>query len=398
MKLLLATSFPIPHVGGLSTHFQMLQGCLSTRNMATTAITRNSLARVRPSNLLARAMRIWSRNGSSVVQTREAIHELQKQIELRLRQERIDVIHSHDPLSAVAVLRAVQNHNDRMAVVQTVHGPLSREAVSCGIDPAGEYYAELRRIEQESYAGCQHLIAVDSGQKAILLGDFAVPPEKVVRIPNAVDLGAIGRHLSAAPKSALASPYFLVPRRLNAKNGVDVAIRAFAILASPGCRLVIAGDGPLRKPLAALAISLGVASRVTFLGSVPREDLLPMMASSQAVIVPSVPSSGVVEATSFSALEAMACGSPVIASAIGGLREIIIDGRTGYLCPAGHHEAFAARMGIVLGLDPGAKEELVAKARASVVSEFGVQKWFDRTTAVYRAVLECSQERHAYAS
>lgn len=144
----------------------------------------------------------------------------------------------------------------------------------------------------------------------------AVAPVDAIVQPMGIDLDHFAR-LPRAPKLQIVVAARLVPIK-----GVDVAIAALAQLAPP-VRLVIAGDGPERGALEALARRLGVADRVTFAGVVDAGGRDQLLGEAAVVVVPSrVLPNGRTEGTPMIALEALAAGVPVVASAVGGLASL----------------------------------------------------------------------------
>jgi colanic acid/amylovoran biosynthesis glycosyltransferase len=122
--------------------------------------------------------------------------------------------------------------------------------------------------------------------------------------------------------------------RLADKKGFDVLLRAMAEV--PDVRLELIGEGPERESLQALAHQLGITNRVRFAGRQPRDAVFSALARAEAVVIPSkVGAGGDSEGTPAVLCEAMAAGVPVVASALGGLAECIVDGETGVLVPPG---------------------------------------------------------------
>ena len=169
----------------------------------------------------------------------------------------------------------------------------------------------------------------------------------------------------------------VVPRRLFPKNGVEFFVRALpAILAGAEVDVVVIGDGPERARLEGLAASLGVADRVDFLGARLHAEMPALLSSADLAVFPSL-----VEATSVAALESMACGLPVAASAVGGLPEIIDDDVGGLFAP-GDPEALAAGV-LELLSSPGLRER-GTRARERVVARWSNERLVDRHLDVYR--------------
>lgn len=170
-------------------------------------------------------------------------------------------------------------------------------------------------------------------------------------------------------------PYFLYAGRLSLEKGVVVLLQALSTL-PPECYLKIIGDGPDKQILKSLAIELGVASRVEFLGYLPRQVVWPLMAGALAVCVPSL----WYEVFGLVALEAMAQGVPVLASKIGGLPEVVRDG--GWLLPPSDIEAWREKMLFVL--EHGLEVDQVAKRAAVRASEFTVDRHYQTMMGIYQ--------------
>jgi len=123
--------------------------------------------------------------------------------------------------------------------------------------------------------------------------------------------------------------------RFSAQKSLDVALRAVA--ACDGVDLALAGDGPERGRLGALVAELGLGDRVRFLGAQPRETVLELLAAADGELL----SSGW-ENFPHALVEGLAVGTPVIATGVGGVGEIVADGVNGLLVPPGEPEALAA--------------------------------------------------------
>jgi glycosyltransferase involved in cell wall biosynthesis len=155
---------------------------------------------------------------------------------------------------------------------------------------------------------------------------------------------------------------FAIVGRLDRRKGVDLAIEALARV--PGAQLAVIGDGEERASLEGLARRAGVAERVTFHGFAA--DPRPLLASADAALCASR-----TEGLGIALLEAMAMARPVVGFAVGGVRETVDDGRTGWLVPAGDVGALAARMrDLAAATDRG--RSLGEAARARVVERFSV--------------------------
>ena len=145
-----------------------------------------------------------------------------------------------------------------------------------------------------------------------------------------------------------------------------------------GAHFLIVGDGPLRAGLEARAGELGIAGRVHFAGF--RDDVPEILPALDVLLFTSKE-----EGLGSSILEAWACGVPVVATAAGGIPELVRDGETGLLAPVGDAEALAGAVGRVLS-DPALRAALVAGATARLPT-FGIDRMADGVLAVYREVV-----------
>lgn len=124
-------------------------------------------------------------------------------------------------------------------------------------------------------------------------------------------------------------------------KGVPIALRALAQLKDPHVMLVLRGDGDLKPSFQALAETLGITDQVRFLPRCDAQDLPRLYRSADVLLLPSTSRA---EAFGLVAIESQACGTPVIASDLPGVRSVLADGKTGWLVPPGDVDALAKRM------------------------------------------------------
>jgi glycosyltransferase involved in cell wall biosynthesis len=151
---------------------------------------------------------------------------------------------------------------------------------------------------------------------------------------------------------------FVFVGRLTAQKALPVALDALARVRE--ARLVLVGDGPERGALEELAVQLGVGDRVEFRGSLPRDEALRVVAGSRAALL-----SSAWENLPHAAVEALSVGVPVVATAVGGVPEVVRDQENGLLVPPNDPEALAAAMRRILE-EQELREWLAASARQSV--------------------------------
>jgi glycosyltransferase involved in cell wall biosynthesis len=176
------------------------------------------------------------------------------------------------------------------------------------------------------------------------------------------------------------TPLILHVARLVEVKGTRYLLRAFATVARKydRVRLLIIGDGPLRRQLHALTTSLGLRDRVEFLGAVPHVAVLSWMRKAAMLVLPGIrTATGREEGLGMVLLEAAATGLPIVGSRVGGIPECMLEGKTGFLVPERDEDALAQRMAELLE-DPVRRHRMGAAGRALVEDRFDI----DRQTAV----------------
>jgi len=195
---------------------------------------------------------------------------------------------------------------------------------------------------------------------------IVVPSRYLAEIAARWGLGAgrIEVLLNPAPAIGVIAPHDLEPGtfvfvgRLTAQKALPVALDALAN--TPGARLLLVGDGPERSALEERARHLDVLERVRFVGSVSREETLRYVAGGLASILPSA-----WENLPHSAVEALAVGVPVLATAVGGVPEVVHHEENGLLVPPNDVQALSLAMSRLLD-DDALRARLAGRAAASV--------------------------------
>lgn len=212
----------------------------------------------------------------------------------------------------------------------------------------------LRSVRDFALGRARHVVCPSGFLKQLAEG-WGLPPERVTVLPNpAPELPPLPSHEELrgdAPRLAFAG-------RINSQKALDVTLAALA--QQEGIELVIAGDGPERPALEAEARRLGLDGRVRFAGPLDRAGVLELFRSADASIL-----SSAWENFPHTVVEALAVGTPVIATAVGGVTEVVTDGENGLLVPAGDPDALAAAIGRFFA-DAELRDRLRANAARSV--------------------------------
>jgi glycosyltransferase involved in cell wall biosynthesis len=215
--------------------------------------------------------------------------------------------------------------------------------------------------------------------------DAGVPPRRVIAIPAGVDLDAFPFRARAPETRAalgLTPPVLGSVAMFRGSKGHAHLIQAFARVraARPTATLLLVGDGIRRTWVEGLAREAGLADRVVFTGF--RADVPALLAAMDCFVLASTRTEGVPQ----SLLQALAVGVPVVASDVGGVPEVVVDGVTGLLAAHGSAEALAARIDAVLD-DAAAAERRAAAGRALVERRFSHAASIARLLELYDELL-----------
>jgi teichuronic acid biosynthesis glycosyltransferase TuaC len=207
-------------------------------------------------------------------------------------------------------------------------------------------YAIPRRLMLAAAARAAGLVTVCQALKDRLV-ELGIDEHRVRVLRNGVDLDLFNpRHRAdARERLGLTQPTLLSVGHLIERKRHDLAIRALARLRQ--CRLLIVGEGPLRHCLETMARDTGVADRVSFLGQV-RQERLPAIYGAADILVLSSSREGWANVL----LEAMACGTPVVASNVWGNREVVRSPAAGILVEQGNAEGIAEACALLLSRPP----------------------------------------------
>jgi glycosyltransferase involved in cell wall biosynthesis len=269
-----------------------------------------------------------------------------------------DVIHAHN-LQPLVYAGIASLAKPGARVVATAHGYRNWDGFRFG----GPLRAILRRA----------IIVAVSPELRAFLEARGWHPARLRVIENGVDLAALAGHDGAPPlRSELgAAPGdWLVGSvgRLSPEKDHENLLRALRIVvaAEPRARLVVAGDGPLRTPLEALAGALGISERVRFVGEIAATDVPRLLRSLDAFCLPSQ-----TEGTSLSLLEAMACEVPVVATAVGGTPSVVDNGAAARLVRPRDPEALASAL-LAASREGSESRRMAQRARSIVAQRFSL--------------------------
>jgi D-inositol-3-phosphate glycosyltransferase len=309
-----------------------------------------------------------------------------------------DVIHAHYWLSGVAGAFLKQLWGAPLVV--SFHTLARVKDVSSTGDTPEPIFR--KRGEARVIEAADRIIAPTETERGQLIELYGADPDRVYVVPPGVDLNrfAPGDEVAARRRFGFGDdPTVVFVGRLQPFKGTDIAVQALAHLQRmvPDARLVIVGgDSPRgsrgeRMRLRLAARRLGVADRLRFLEPVPHRELPDLYRAADVVVVPSAS-----ESFGLVALEAAACGTPVVATAVGGLRLTVRDGETGYLVGERDPAGFAAALSRVLA-DPSARRRLGGNA-VRLAQRFPWSRTSDGILEAYASVMACPDVRRALAA
>jgi D-inositol-3-phosphate glycosyltransferase len=309
--------------------------------------------------------------------------EFARQLHLRWQQTRPDIVHAHFWMSGWAAEWARRHLADPPPLVQTFHalGTVKRRHQG----PADTSPAERCAVEAELTRSVDHVVAtcMDEVRELTAMGG---DPDRMAVVPCGVDPLAFRPDGPAAPARRGGYRIVMVSRLVRRKGIGDVVA---ALPALPGTELLVAGGPPAyaladdceAQRLEAIARRLGVENRLRLLGAVARSDVPALLRSADLVAcVPWYEPFGIVP------LEAMACGTPVVGSAVGGLLDTIQHGRTGLLVPPKDPRAVAEAAARLLG-NPSLCMHMGAEGAGRVRQEYTWPQVARTTLGVYARVL-----------
>jgi glycosyltransferase involved in cell wall biosynthesis len=377
MRVCLITSASLPPEEGVGHHVWSLARQLTCRGHRAGIITRGGLA---PTALEeVDGIAIWRAPFVACYPYHVHVHGVFVNRLLRRIEGQFDLVNAHTPLPPAV--------NTSLPLVTTVHSPMRADTAATQVTDLRTLALHLqtpvaRRIEAALLGRSQKIAAVASWV-AEALRPYGVDPGAVTVTGNGID--ACFLQTPAVQDRELIVLYV---GRLTAGKGVPELICAARIVVDrhpdPALHFVLVGQGPLRSRLCDLVREAGLQGRVVFRGAIPaarRDELVRLYQQSSAFVLPSHH-----EGMSTVLLEAMACGLPVVSTAVGGAPEVIDHGRNGLLVPPRDPEALAEALLALLGDDPLCRE-LGRNAKATIERQYTWEAVGARYVACYERLL-----------
>jgi glycosyltransferase involved in cell wall biosynthesis len=380
LAITMVTALFPPSIGGIQSHTLRLAQKLVAKGAAVTVVTRLGPGLATYEEMEGVAVHRVGLAGRVPPAAGSIAFIAAAAAEIVRLAPRTDVVHAHQLLSptTASLLAAALA---RRPLVLNPHacgdigdvGQLSRSAIG---------RARLRAAVLVADA----FVAVSRPIRDELLG-AGVAPRQVWSIANGVDADRF-RPAGAEERASLrrslrlpSGPLAVYAGRLAREKGGDVLLDAVPTLRArlPGARVCLVGTGAEEASLRAQASRLGIADAVVFAGGVA--DVAPYLRAADAAVLPSR-----TEGMPVALLEGMACALPCVATAVGGTREVLVDGETGWLIPAERPAVLGAALADALcgGATAATRGEA---ARAHVLAHYTLDAVADRFLALYRALV-----------
>lgn len=287
-----------------------------------------------------------------------------------LREQQVDVVHAHDIYSNIFTVPCARLAGVPMVIASRRWWHAANRVIYLTLNRATYHLA--------------HRVLANSEAVGQLVVDEGMPASRVTVVPNFVEESAF----ETPPLEVLESwrtSYAVAPddevvgiiANLHAIKDHPTLLRAFVrvVTERPRARLVIAGDGEDRAALEALATSLGIRERVSFTGRVAQRPSMHWLFD-----VSVLSSRG--EGFPNSIVEAMSAGRPVVATAVGGVPDVVVDGETGLLVPAASPEPLAEAI-VALLRDPARRAFMGAAAARRARARFHASAVVQQLQALY---------------
>jgi len=303
-----------------------------------------------------------------------------------MRREKPHIVHTHTATAGL-LGRLAARLAGAPVILHTFHGHVLHG-----------YFGPLRSkalvwMERLLARLSDRIVTVSEGQRRELAGYGIAPLEKITVVPLGFELedllaceshrGELRRELGLAAEDKLIG----IVARLVPITNHRLFLQAAQVVAEamPQARFLVVGDGELRGELKAYAHGLGMDGRVLFTGW--RRDLPRLYADLDVVALTSIN-----EGTPVSLIEAMAAGVPVVATAVGGVPDVVADGETGYLVKAGDVKGMAEAI-IELLKSPEKAREMGSAGREAVYPKFTVQTLIANVEGLYAELLTVKKSR-----
>jgi glycogen synthase len=404
MRIAILTNEYPPHVyGGAGVHVEYLTRELARLGGANTVeVLCFGDQQLRQGNLTVRGVRPDCTIPCADARRGKVMDPLVRDLMMAGALAEADVVHCHTWYTHLAGCLVRQLTG--AALVLTTHSLEPHRPWK--VEQLGSGYHVSSWVEKTAYQNADGVVAVSEAMRADVHSLYGVPAERIRVIPNGIDL----EQYRPTPDPAVLDrygidpgrPYVLFVGRITRQKGIIHLVRAIPYI-RPGVQVVLCAGAPDTEEIGReMAERVEQARQQTanpiiwIAQVVPREDIIPLYTQASLFVCPSV-----YEPFGIINLEAMACGTPVVASAVGGIKEVVVPGETGLLVPLEARgptdfeprdpERFARDLAAAINSlldDPPRRARLGAQARQRVERHFSWTSVARRTFDFYRSLIQ----------
>jgi len=387
-----------PEAGGMNVYVRELARELGKRGLMVDIFTRwtdPTSPRILPLSEHVRVVQIKA--GPIAKLHKNALFEHVPEFVRRVQQfaeheqHRYDVIHSHYWLSGLAGMSLAKAWDIPHLTMFHTLARLKQQA-------RPEEMESPLRIEYEGriIVSADRIAVATPHERDQITHIYGISPQHMTIVPCGVDLQHFQPQNREQARAALGldgKPALLFVGRPDPLKGGEMLIQAAGLLQQPATVIMVGGNlegDPELERLRKVARKHGLAGKIHFVGAIPQEDLPRFYSAADVMVVPSY-----YESFGLVAVEALACGTPVIATKVGGLQYIVRDGENGFLIPWRCAALFAEKIDTLLS-DTALLEDLRATARPSVMRyswrsvAMQIRQIYYSLTAERRSVTACS--------
>ena len=388
MNILLLTREYPPHVyGGAGVVVDHLSRALARR--ASVEVRCFGDNEQSAPNLTVHGYRPWERlAGGPAAPYAPALEALSVGLAMARDPVRADVVHTHTWYVGLGGMLAQAIHG--LPLVVTLHSlePLRPWKA----DQLGTGYAISTWAERLAVERAERVIAVSAQMRADILANFRVEPGRVVVLHNGVDAHAFARteRRDALDRYGVREPYALFVGRISEQKGIFQLLEAARQLPR-GVQLVLCASSPdTPQLLSRLQGAVDGRPEIRWINAMlPVQEVVQIYSHAAVFVCPSI-----YEPFGIINLEAMACGTPVVASRVGGIPEVVVDGETGWLVEPGDVAALAQGLRTALA-DPARARGMGEAGRRRVEAHFSWERIAALTLDVYRQAIDAHRRASA---
>jgi glycosyltransferase involved in cell wall biosynthesis len=303
----------------------------------------------------------------------------------------VDLCHEHNGLFCLGGAFACARSKKPYVLTFSADPILERKLVK---RPLRGIHAQVANQEARyAFRIARKIICVSEQAKQQLVRNWSVDSEKIVVMPNGVDVHLFGRSYDPLPVRARFGftnhPIIGFVGGFQPWHGTDLLVDAFASLVpqQPNLRLFLVGDGPARPMIEKQVNQLGLSAKVVFTGLVPQSQVPEMLSIMDVAVIPYPKLPNELWFSPLKLYEYMAAGKAIVASQSGQIAEVLQNGYNGILVEPGNLVALSEAINKLI-IDPQLRIQLGKNAQHQAVERHSWEKYIQRLEAIYKSVLD----------